>query len=69
MITGLSSRQLVLCDMLWATNDPTALVALMPQEFRKEATVMMELIMLDYIDAIDTISTETKELFERFGKK
>ena len=69
MITGLTSRQKVLCDMLWACNDPAPLVALMPQEFRKEAELMMEMMLLDCLDEITTIDSDIQDYFGRFGKK
>lgn len=68
MITGLTSRQKVICDMLWASDDPKPLVALMPQEFRKEAELMMEMIMLDCTDDISHIDPSIGDLFTRLGK-
>ena len=68
MITGLTPRQKVICDMLWASDDPDPLVALMPHEFRKEAELMKEMILLDYIDTASDIDPNLDDFFARFGK-
>jgi hypothetical protein len=51
-IEGLTPQQVVLCDLLWSSDYPETMIRLMPPDMAREATTLMQLIVLSEIDQI-----------------
>ena len=51
-IEGLTPQQVVLCDLLWSSDYPETIIELMPPDMAREATSLMQLILLSEIDRV-----------------
>ena len=51
-IQGLTPQQVVLCDLLWSSDYPETMIRLMPPDMAREATSLMQLILLSEIDRV-----------------
>jgi len=68
-LTGLSAKQKVLADIIWAC-DTKAKVELfiysLPKKDRIQATVVLEMITLAFLDEVETIDPETIKVIDKF---
>jgi hypothetical protein len=62
-LEGLTHEQVVLCDLLWNSDDPTVLIAAMPTQQRRTALTLMQMITLAEID--DIVLTMTPQQINR----
>ena len=51
-IEGLTVQQVALCDILWATDDPRALIRQLPANIARDAVSLMQLMLLNEIDQV-----------------
>ena len=51
-IEGLTVQQVALCDILWATDDPRALIKQLPANIARDAVSLMQLMLLNEIDQV-----------------
>ena len=49
-LEGLSKEQVFLCELLWNSEDPDAMIAQMPKGMAREARVIKEMLVLVEID-------------------
>jgi hypothetical protein len=49
-LEGLSKEQVFLCELLWNSEDPDAMIAQMPRGMAREARVIKEMLVLVEID-------------------
>ena len=65
IIQGLTPRQVVFCDLLWACDGRDAveqLIGSLPQQYRQEAETVLELLAATAFDELDDVSDYVKEL-------
>lgn len=68
IVTGLTTKQKVFCDVMWALDSREKVLAFirsLPESDRKEAEVALELMILSFIDEIETCD-EAKNLLSKF---
>jgi|TARA_R110000868_G_scaffold46854_1_gene154392 hypothetical protein len=65
IIEGLTGGQVAMCDLLWNTDAPEALIRAMSPGDRMMARTMMQLILLSDIDDV-VAKMPQQELNERF---
>jgi hypothetical protein len=68
-IEGLSKKQKMFADIIWSfdTQDQVKqFIASLPEKDRKQAQTVCELMILAFIDEVNTIEEETIDLINSF---
>lgn len=68
-IEGLNKKQRLLADIIWAldTQDQVqAFIRSLPERDRQQAQLVCQMMILAFIDEVDTIDDETVELINSF---
>ena len=67
-INGLSARQKVFADVIWACNgrdEVSAFIRGLPQKFRREATLVLEMMIASVFDECHTVDPEVIALIDK----
>lgn len=70
-IEGLNKRQRMLADIIWALDTKeqvTAFIQTLPDKQKKEALVVTQMMVLAFIDEVDTIEDSTVELIDNLRR-
>ncbi len=68
-IEGLNKKQRLLADIIWSldTQDQVqAFIRTLPERDRREAQLVTQMMILAFIDEVDSIEDETVELINSF---
>ncbi len=68
-IEGLNKKQRLLADLMWSMDSKdqvTTFIRSLPERDRKQAQVVCELMVLAFIDEVDTVEPEVVELIDSF---
>ena len=64
-IQGLTARQVVFCDLLWACDSRDSveqLIQALPRQYQQEAETVLELLAATAFDELEDVSDYVKEL-------
>ena len=67
-LTGLTKRQYQLADLLWSCDSQQAveqLKASLPEEYRREADTVHQLMIAAVFDQYEAVTEDVKELLDR----
>ena len=67
-VTGLTIKQKVFCDVMWALDSREKVLTFirsLPESDQKEAEVALELMLLSFIDEVDTCD-QAREILSKF---
>ncbi len=70
-IEGLNKRQRMLADIIWALDSKeqvTDFIRTLPDVQKKEAIVVTQMMVLAFIDQIDTVDDEVVELIDNLRR-
>ncbi len=70
-IEGLNKRQRMLADIIWALDSKeqvTDFIRTLPDVQKKEAIVVTQMMVLAFIDQIDTVDDEVAELIDNLRR-
>lgn len=68
-IEGLSNKQRLLADIIWSLDTQEqvrSFIATLPARDRREAQLVTQLMILAFIDEVDSIDPETVELINSY---
>ena len=64
-IEGLTARQVVFCDLLWACDSSESvqqLITALPEQYKQEAETVLQLLAATAFDELEDVSDYVKEL-------
>lgn len=67
-IEGLSKKQRMLADIIWSldTQDQVqAFIKSLPEKDRKQAVVVTQMMILAFIDEVDTVDEQTIDIINK----
>ncbi len=70
-IEGLNKRQRMLADIIWALDSKeqvTDFIRTLPDVQKKEAIVVTQMMVLAFIDQIDTVDDDVVELIDNLRR-
>lgn len=70
-IEGLNKRQRMLADIIWSLDSKeqvTAFISTLPAKQKKEAIVVTQMMVLAFIDEVDTIEDDVVELIDNLRR-
>lgn len=70
-IEGLNKRQRMLADIIWSLDSKeqvTAFISTLPAKQKKEAIVVTQMMVLAFIDEVDTIEDDVVELINNLRR-
>lgn len=70
-IEGLNKRQRMLADIIWSLDSKeqvTAFISTLPAKQKKEAIVVTQMMVLAFIDEVDTIDDDVVELIDNLRR-